>query len=218
MITPGQKITGRKVIVVLEGCTVEAAKTKRGNILLNCDDHYKLVNKTGKDPADYRPDITHQCLLTLLDSPLNKSGHLQVYLHTKKNVLIEIDPRTRIPRTFKRFAGLMVQLLYEMKIVSVQQEGKKTLLRVIKNPITKHLPSGCRKIGTTCHVEPIDLPTYISGLPADEPVVWVIGGMAKGSIAVDYTEQQVSFSHYPLSASAACGRLCNAYEQLWGVL
>lgn len=46
-------------------------------------------------------------LLTLLDSPLNKAGLLQVYIHTEGNVLIEVNPRTRIPRTYKRFAGLM---------------------------------------------------------------------------------------------------------------
>ena len=45
--------------------------------------------------------------MTLLDSPLNKAGHLQVYVHTADNVLIEINPQTRIPRTFPRFAGLM---------------------------------------------------------------------------------------------------------------
>ena len=48
-----------------------------------------------------------QCLLTLLDSPLNKAGKLQVYIHTAKGVLIEVNPSVRIPRTFKRFGGLM---------------------------------------------------------------------------------------------------------------
>ena len=48
-----------------------------------------------------------QCLLMLQDSVLNRSGMLQVFLHTEKNVLIEINPQTRIPRTFDRFAGLM---------------------------------------------------------------------------------------------------------------
>jgi rRNA small subunit pseudouridine methyltransferase Nep1 len=43
----------------------------------------------------------------LLDSPLNKAGLLQIYIHTEKNVLIEINPQTRIPRTFDRFCGLM---------------------------------------------------------------------------------------------------------------
>lgn len=77
-----------------------------------------------REVATARPDITHQvghfghhdagktdwlwqCLLTLLDSPLNKAGLLQVYIHTAKGVLIEVNPSVRIPRTFKRFAGLM---------------------------------------------------------------------------------------------------------------
>ena len=66
-----------------------------------------ISDTTGKDPSDYRPDIVHQVLLALMDSPLNKAGHLHVLMLTKKNVLIEISPHTRIPRTFKRFCGLM---------------------------------------------------------------------------------------------------------------
>lgn len=46
--------------------------------LLNCDDHLKQMKKHGKDPAHARPDITHQCLLMLFDSPLNRAGLLQV--------------------------------------------------------------------------------------------------------------------------------------------
>jgi rRNA pseudouridine-1189 N-methylase Emg1 (Nep1/Mra1 family) len=43
----------------------------------------------------------------LLDSPLNKAGLLQIYIRTAKGVCIEVSPHTRIPRTFKRFCGLM---------------------------------------------------------------------------------------------------------------
>jgi len=75
--------------------------------LLNCDDHTNILKKNNRDPGTCRPDIAHQCLLMLMDSPLNRAGLLQVYIHTEKNVLIEINPQTRIPRTFKRFAGLM---------------------------------------------------------------------------------------------------------------
>ena len=48
----------------------------------------------------------------LMDSPLNRAGLLQVYIHTEKNTLIEINPQTRIPRTFDRFCGLMGMLLF----------------------------------------------------------------------------------------------------------
>lgn len=68
------------------------------------------MKKNNRDIAVCRPDITHQCLLMLLDSPLNRAGLLQVYIHTCNNVLIEVNPQTRIPRTFKRFAGLMGEL------------------------------------------------------------------------------------------------------------
>jgi rRNA small subunit pseudouridine methyltransferase Nep1 len=114
----------RRLFVVLEQACLEAYKvsSKPSNsrngregeakyTLLNCDDHQGILAKTGRDIADARPDITHQCLLTLLDSPLNKAGRLQVYIHTVKGTLIEVNPHVRIPRTFKRFSGLMGQLM-----------------------------------------------------------------------------------------------------------
>lgn len=80
-----------------------------------------------------------------MDSPLNKAGLLQVYIHTQKNVLIEVNPHIRIPRTFKRFAGLMVQLLHKLSIRAVN--GNEKLLRVIENPVEKYLPTNSYKIG-----------------------------------------------------------------------
>ncbi|CAM9438925.1 unnamed protein product [Choristocarpus tenellus] len=104
-----ERCEGRRVIVVLQRASLETVKTRKGDFqLLNCDDHRSLVTKkSGKDPKDLRPDIVHQELLALLDSPLNKAGKLQVYIHTNLNVLIEVNPQIRIPRTFKRFSGLM---------------------------------------------------------------------------------------------------------------
>ena len=140
----------RRMIVVLEQACLEVFRTGGKNEqdakyqLLNCDDHQNVLNKMGKEVARARPDITHMCLLTLLDSPLNKAGLLQIYVHTTRNVLIEVNPQVRIPRTFRRFSGLMVQLLHRLSIRSVN--GNEKLLKVIKNPITDHLPPNCRKI------------------------------------------------------------------------
>uniref|UniRef100_A0A915L7N8 Uncharacterized protein n=1 Tax=Romanomermis culicivorax TaxID=13658 RepID=A0A915L7N8_ROMCU len=98
---------GKKLIVILENSQLETAKIGKNYELLCSDKHGSFLRKQNKDPADYRPDITHQCLLMLLDSPLNRENLLQIYIHTAKNVLIEISPHTRIPRTYERFAGLM---------------------------------------------------------------------------------------------------------------
>lgn len=78
-----------------------------------------------------RPDITHQCLMMLLDSPLNQAGCLQIYIHTERNVLIEVNPQTKIPRTYDRFAGLMIQLLHKLNVRAAQTKEK--LLKVFKN-------------------------------------------------------------------------------------
>ena len=51
-----------------------------------------------------------------------------MYVHTVKNVLIEVNPQVRLPRTFRRFCGLMVQLLQKLSIRA--SNGPDKLLKV----------------------------------------------------------------------------------------
>ncbi|KAK2708664.1 ribosomal RNA small subunit methyltransferase NEP1-like [Artemia franciscana] len=204
----------KRLIVVLEGAQLECVKVGYEFELLNCDDHIGILKKNNRDPATVRPDITHQCLLMLMDSPLNRAGLLQVYIHTSKNVLIEVNPQTRIPRTFKRFGGLIVQLLHKMSIKA--NDSSATLMKVIKNPVTDHLPVGCKKIGTSFSATRTINPKELV-LP-NEPIAIVVGSFAHGKINVDYVEEEVSFSKYPLSAAITCSKLCNSFEEVWGIL
>lgn len=36
---------------------------------------------------------------------------MKILIHTDDNKLIEINPSTKIPRTFKRFSGMIAKLL-----------------------------------------------------------------------------------------------------------
>ncbi|MBA0620408.1 hypothetical protein Godav_006125 [Gossypium davidsonii] len=84
-------------LIYLVGC-----KLLRSFQLLNSDDHANFLRKNNNNSADYRPDITHQALLSILDSPINKAERLQaVYVRTEKGVLFEVKPHVRIPRTYK---------------------------------------------------------------------------------------------------------------------
>lgn len=208
----------------------------QGFELLNSDDHSNVHKKYKKDSAESRPDILHQCLLTLLDSPLNKAGKLQIYVETKNRTLIELSPHIRIPRTYKRFAGLMgmsspltdcvscddfklfspcaVQLMQKMKVKAAG--SNQTLMKVIKNPVTAHLPVGAPIYGTHMKgdlVDPIDL---VAELP-DKPIVFVFGAMSKGFITGENCEKLYSFSQYPVSAVlvlALCLSLCTPLAPL----
>jgi rRNA small subunit pseudouridine methyltransferase Nep1 len=182
--------------------------------LLNCDDHPQILRKFNREPGTCRPDITHQSLLMLMDSPLNRAGLLQVFIHTEKNVLIEVNPQTRIPRTFKRFAGLMVQLLHKFAVKAGESSTK--LLHVIKNPISNHLPVGSKKFAMTFSSKLVKNCREL--VPAkEEAIVLVIGAFAHGHLNLDYTEDSISISNYPLSAALTCAKLCSAFEEVWKV-
>lgn len=100
---------------------------------------------------------------------------------------------------------------------SIRAENGPKLLKVIKNPITDHLPVGVKKIGMSFSSKAVvncrDLVPK-----TEDPIVFVIGAMARGSINVDYTEDMVSISNYPLSAALTCTKLCTAFEEAWNVI
>jgi rRNA small subunit pseudouridine methyltransferase Nep1 len=214
------KPTERRVIVLLDLANLETVKTKNGDFeLLNCDDHVQIMKRNKKDPAKYRPDILHQELMAVLDSPLNKSGHVQVYFHTEKNVLVEVNPTCRIPRTFKRFSGLMVQLLHRLKIRS--SDGRDTLLKVIKNPMSRHLPPGVRCYGFSQGGTLYNPSAFVRQMPDKGPIMFVLGAMASGSIKMEdhpYMTEKVSISEYPLSGVVAINRVLGALENHWGIV
>jgi rRNA small subunit pseudouridine methyltransferase Nep1 len=69
-----------------------------------------LIKSMNKSYEEYRPDVLHQCLLNLFESPLNKAGMLQVYIRTKENVLIEISPNSKNPmKSFSKSSNIRVQ-------------------------------------------------------------------------------------------------------------
>ncbi|QOY42155.1 hypothetical protein cpbgf_4002840 [Cryptosporidium parvum] len=171
-----------------------------------------------------RPDILHQCLLSLLDSPLNKSGRLLVYIRTMSNVLIEVNPQLSVPRSFKEFSSLMVNLLVKRKITAVN--GNTSLMRIVKNDIDKILPVGGKKYGLSLNGTQKNIRALINELYSSEDykirnssVTFVVGAVAYGDPiqSCDFIEEIISISSYPLSAALCCSKICNEFEYLWKI-
>lgn len=218
-----EKENWQRVIVLLEQANLETTKGKNGQIeLMNCDDHQKIIKRLGKKLEDYRPDVTHQCLLSLLDSPLNKAGKLQVIIRTAKNQLIEVNPTIRIPRTYKRFAGLFAQLLTKMKIKAEGHEGSGTLLKIVKNDLVQVLPTNAKRIGTSSMAKLVDTQEYVDEISVKEegkPIVFVVGAVSVGNPGMEIGELDdcICISEYALSAANCCSKLTTAFESEWGV-
>ncbi len=109
---------------------VKSAK-RRGkrpcDILLDVSLHYKAMRLLPKWYKRGRPDIVHISLLLALSSPLNKTGLLRFYIHTLNDIMIYIEPETRIPKNYNRFIGLMEQLL---KIGKVPPNSDRPLISI----------------------------------------------------------------------------------------
>lgn len=109
----------------------------------------------------------------------------------------------------------MVQLLHKFSVRA--NDGPMKLLKVIKNPVTDHLPVGIRKILMSFSSKSVSNCREL--VPkTDDPIAVVIGAMAHGKVECDYVEDTISISNYPLSAALTCAKLCSGFEEVWGVV
>ena len=213
----------KKLIIILEGASLELGNIKKNPQIINCDEHYKIIKSMKKKLDEFRPDIIHQCLLNLFDSPLNKVGLLQVYIHTNKNILIEINPKTRIPRTFKRFSGLFSQLLLKNEIGEKNEIFLKILNEKIEN-IVGDIP----KILLSEKGRLVDIEIYSKNLEKNSKeknnknknICFIIGTNPKGDIdpMIKYNDDCISLSSFDLDSNIVCAKICSAFENTWGVL
>lgn len=91
-----------------------------------------------------------------------------------------------VSTVFVIFTLIAVQLLHKFSVRATETSIK--LLKVIRNPVTDHLPVGCRKLNTSFSsaklVDPRDL------VPENEPMVFVVGAMAHGQVSL-FTSHRV---------------------------
>ena len=112
----------------------------------------------------------------------------------------------------------MVQLLHRMSIRSTTSQEK--LHKVIKNPITDHLPPNCRKVTLSFEAPVVRVADYIKTLRQNESICVFVGAMAKGKddFADEWKDDSISISNFSLSASVACSKFCHAAEDVWGII
>lgn len=112
----------------------------------------------------------------------------------------------------------MVQLLHRLSIRSTNSQEK--LLKVVKNPITDHLPANCRKVTLSFDAPVVRIRDYITELDSKESICVFVGAMAKGNddFADAFVDEKISISNYSLSASVACSKFCHAAEDVWDII
>ncbi|MET1128136.1 MAG: 16S rRNA methyltransferase [Thermoproteota archaeon] len=150
-----------------------------GQILLDRSIHHQAMLRLPRSEKRGRPDIVHVSLLAALDSPLNREGMLKVYVHTINDYVIWINPKTRIPRNYNRFVGLMEQLF---EVGQVPPNTPEPLITI--QPM--NLPSLISHIGSIEVIllsergEQIKLAKLAARLAKAENPVVIVGGFPHG--------------------------------------
>ena len=153
------------------------------SIILDQTYHHSAILRLGPRGAGRgRPDIAHLSLLLALGSPLNLSGELKCYVHTRDNNIIEIDSKARLPRNTDRFTSLLEQLYQERVVpptghplLSIKTGSIGSLLDEISGMVTALTTTGPRK----------QMDEIASRLTEQHKPVLLVGGFPKGHFSKD---------------------------------
>ncbi len=192
---------------------------KPGEILLDTSLHYHAMKKLPNREKRGRPDIVHICLLNALSSPLNLEGRLRVYVHTINDYVIFIDPKTRIPRNYNRFTGLMEQLLIEGRVPPESDSPLMYVKTMTLHALTKMLKlKGYIVLSERGERREV---TDLAKIALREDYALVVGGFPHGEFRDEVlANAEGVFSIYdkPLDAWVVVSRVIEAAERVLGIV
>lgn len=85
-------------------------------LLLDSNFHHSAMDGLFEGERRGRPDLVHHVLITAMDSPLNHEGQLRIFIHTRKDRVIRVDPGMMVPQSYNRFVGLIEQLFKDKRV------------------------------------------------------------------------------------------------------
>lgn len=183
-------------------------------LVLDASDHHAALraaaDRGALDDVDRRgrPDIVHLWLLTVLESRACKAGHVRPWVHTRRDVLVEVDPETRLVKHYPRFLGLVRQLLAEGRVGPKDKALLSTREGVPLAEVLKARPDPVVVLDDTGEpTPPGDVADRVQGAGGG---TLVVGGFPSGTFrAADALEglSRLALPGGPLVAWAATGEV-----------
>ena len=179
-------------------------------ILLDRSFHHSAMLKLKDSEKRGRPDLVHVALLSVTGTPLYLDGRLKVFVHTHDDVVLEIEEKTRIPKNYLRFRGLMEEALVE--------RPKQGLVRVhsmdIKELVGKASPDSV--FGLSVQGKMTSLEELARAICAANNPYLVVGGFPRGHFSpatLSVVDQLVRIDARPLEAQDVASRVVYEVEK-----
>ncbi len=183
---------------------------KAGNLLLDSTFHHSAIRKffPGEENRRGRPDIVHYFLLNTLESYLNKKNLLRVYVHTRNDEVIFVNPETKIPKSYNRFVGLIESLFLNRYVPDKEK------------PLLWMKEMGLRDLVNSLNVEDVFLLTEkgkrlnIENFLSIKDQVFIIGGFSSGDFQskMDFVKESISVCDESLLAWVVAYEIIVRYE------
>ncbi|MHA1379358.1 MAG: 16S rRNA methyltransferase [Candidatus Helarchaeota archaeon] len=184
------------------------------DLLLDTSLHHNIMKELPEREKRGRPDIVHFSLLLAVNSPLFKSGLLNIFIHTRQDKVIKLNPIIRIPKNYNRFVGLIEQL-FKKHQVPPQGEALMTIQDLtLKNLISEINPNLVILFHERGKI--VDLNDYLKKISLDYELIFLIGGFPHGSFSKDielYANVKISIDPEPLETITVVGETIYSYEQ-----
>jgi len=202
-----------KEIRKLPAVTSDAKRRQKdaSEVLLDRSFHHSAMGRLKDSEKRGRPDLVHVTLLDVTGTPLYLDGMARVFVHTFDDVVLEFAEKTRIPKNYLRFRGLMEEALVERPkdgLIRVYPMKVRDLVR----RISPDLVVGLSVQGKQLSMEELAQMTS----SAKEPTV-LVGGFPHGHFApetISACDQLIRIHSKPLEAHVVASRLLYEVEKL----
>jgi rRNA small subunit pseudouridine methyltransferase Nep1 len=181
--------------------------------------HFAILSSNLKqDYKRARPDISHIILLNALATPLFKINQLKVFVHTINNQVIKIKDNVRIPKSYARYEGLILDLIKNKKIVSkdgivlLELSDNLSFSDLLQTCIKPDIIVGLSINGIFKNFEDISKELF----QFKNPCI-VVGGFPKGHFSEhieSHLEKKYSISNLSLEAHIVVSRLIYEFEKI----
>ncbi|MDV3278057.1 MAG: ribosome biogenesis protein [Nitrososphaerales archaeon] len=181
-----------------------------GRILLDRSFHHRAMLKLKDGFKRGRPDLVHVTLLSTTGSPLYTDGLVKVFVHMHGDLVVELEEKTRIPKSYFRFRGLMEQALSEKPSTGLLRVYQAKFERLVGR-IDSDSVVGLSRNGRTVTMEELCSMVLVARNPC-----LVVGGFAHGHFALgttDALDELVRVHEKPLDAHVVASRVLYEVEK-----
>ncbi|MDE1854379.1 MAG: ribosome biogenesis protein [Thaumarchaeota archaeon] len=180
-------------------------------ILLDRSFHHAAMSKLKDSEKRGRPDLVHVALLSVTGTPLYLDGKMRAFVQTYPGLVLELAEKTRIPKNYLRFRGLMEKALVERPGEGLVTVYPGTMGELVRKKLAPDLVVGLSVQGRQTTAAEI-APRIAS---ARNPCV-IVGGFPHGHFSKDVlpvVDELVRIDPRPLEAHVVASRVVYEVEK-----